>query len=50
MKKVKAGKKLRKQYHEEENSVKPAGRRKANFIDKYDWDFIFDREWSRAKK
>ncbi len=50
MKKNKAGKKLGKRNNEEENSAEINRRGITNFTDKYDWDFILDREWLRIKK
>ena len=42
--------KLGKENNEEENSAELYGSRITNYTDKYDWDFILDREWSRTKK
>lgn len=36
--------------NEEENSAELYGSRITSSTDKYNWDFILDREWSKTKK
>jgi len=42
--------KLGKNENEEDDSIELNESSTSNSIDKFDWDFILDREWSRTKK
>jgi len=42
--------KLGKNKNEEDNSLELIELDPTNSTDKFDWDFILDREWSRTKK
>jgi len=42
--------KLSKDKSEEDNSIELNENNTSNSTDKFDWDFILDREWSRTKK
>ena len=42
--------KLGKKKNKEDNSVNMNESDDTDSIDKFDWDFILDREWSRTKK
>ncbi|GAG92176.1 unnamed protein product [marine sediment metagenome] len=46
----KTGTKLGKNFDEEENSAELNGSKITSSTDKFDWDFIPEREWSRTKK
>jgi hypothetical protein len=50
MTKNKSNSKLGKIPEEENNSSELNKLNTANSTDKFDWDFILEREWSRTKK
>ncbi len=43
-------KKIRKKEKIEAHNLEQKRDNKSNSEDKFDWDFIFDREWLRTKK
>ena len=46
----KTGTKLGKKINKEENSAELNVSKITSSTDKFDWDFILEREWSRTKK
>lgn len=42
--------KLSNKKNKEDNSIELDESRASNSTDKFDWDFILEREWSRTKK